>query len=242
MKKAIFLFLAIVISLPLCACSVDQQYQPLLDRLEANDYQGVKTELAQLYDEFAWEQECLKLYNQYEYLICMLDNGEYDTAIQYLRDTKPQPEDEGIQITMDNQQDYFTIGIQEDYQTDRFGNPEWFFTYGVIRLKEEYLPCVVENKPMDLAFNIHWEGVYVTATADFENKTYQVIYRHDSEEKNEEVSIYCRPDDYGEITMVGGSFAGSGYKEGEGNDATYGNYLVEAYEVLDVVGVLYLTK
>ena len=165
MKKAMSLLLALVLCLSLCACGVDKKYTPLLENLDAGNYDGVKDALTELSPEFKADVEKLE---KYQSLIDLLEAENYEDALVDVENRIPVPECEVIEITMDNWDEYFEIVPDHYWHENAFGEGDSLSCGFSLFLKDEYIAqfhltgnseiaCTIAFDAREKTLDIHWK-------------------------------------------------------------------------------------
>jgi len=194
MKKTIAILLALALCLSLCACGVDKQYEPLLEALEANNYEGIKSALGALSPDFANEQEELVTYRQYKSLINSLENEDYEAALSEVAamiPAPPEPVYQAQEITMDNWDTYFELVQNEDWRVNGFGEAEDYRVDYQLKLRDEYL-----EKVNRLNFNL---SVELSFTANYHDATVDLTTR---EVMIGDIATNISGEDTGEVSRV----------------------------------------
>ena len=163
MRKAISLFVASALCLSLCACGVAEQYKPLLEHLENQNYEGIRNEMMVLSPDFAAEQEQME---KYQSLIDALEAEDYETAFADVESRIPTPEYEIIEITMENWEEYFEIVPDHYWITNAFG----------------------EGKGLTVGFSLFLKDVYASRLSQTDNSTIACTVSFDAREKTLDVN------------------------------------------------------
>lgn len=251
MKKVSLFVLFVLLTLGCMSvvCCADEEYAALHEQLDAADYSGVIAELSALSPEFAKEQAKrdadLMLFEKYRSLIDALERRDYAAAQtdmdRLIREASF--EYEAIEITGENWSEYFYISIEDRYDVDYFGNPEYYRLDSRINLKEEYLVRLAEDMENDVRFNFYFVNEPALIRADFVNKSFEVLTKISSPVPQTcEVKAFFRVNADNERSFSG-SFTQSGYSETDrnGNVSYLRDFFLE-YEVLDAVGTIWLYK
>lgn len=225
------------------------EYDALHDQLNAENYEGIIEELCSLSPVFAERysaiEEELLLLEKYRSLIDSLEERDYTAAQagmdQLIRETSS--EYEAVEITGENWSEYFYVSIEEQYDVDYFGNPDYYRLDSRIKLKDEYLIRLVEEMENDVRFNLHFVNEPALVSADFVNKGYEVLHKISPPvSKTCEVqAVFWRNAD--NERSFSGNFAQSGYSDTDenGNVRYLRDFFLE-YEVLDAIGTIWLYK
>ena len=130
MKKIVLVLLTVVMLLVLASCGSNKyaKYDALIDRLEANDYEGAYAELVNLAKANA-------------------AIGNNEDAEDENEESK-EPETETIEINSDNWQEYFEIRKAASVNKDAFGDVQNVYAGYSIHIKDAYLEKTVR---VDLA-------------------------------------------------------------------------------------------
>lgn len=177
MKKTISLFLAIIVCITLCTCGVDEQFNPLLEHLETQNYEGIKNELVLISPDFKAEQEQTaantELLAKYQSLIDHLEAGNYEDALADIESRMPVPEYEVIDITMDNWDEYFEIVPDHYWRKNAFGEGVGLCVGFSLFLKDEYaarlpltgnskIACTVSFDAREKTLDVNWNETTFT--------------------------------------------------------------------------------
>lgn len=210
MKKFFCLIVAAVFCVSLCACGVEEQYKPLLEALEANNYEGIKAELSALSEDFAAERNELAKYRQYEALINTIENEDWDGAlleIDKIIPTPPEPVYLMQEITLDNWSTYFELIIQEDWNVNGFGEAEGYSLNYVLRIREEYLEKINKSN-LALSVELSYPANYHETTVDLTTREISIgdIQNNVSGSETGDVKTVCDISYVEEDGILGGRY------------------------------------
>lgn len=169
MRKVFSLVLAFLLCLSLCACGVDDGYKPLLEAVEAGNYDGIKAALTGLSPDFAAEQAELETYRRYESLISALEKEDFAAAQADLAERIPVPTYHTVEITQENWDTYFEIFPLEDWCLNGFGEAEDYVVHYRFRVKEEYLSDINVNG-INLSVELSYPANYHRGSVDLANR------------------------------------------------------------------------
>lgn len=179
MKKALALLLSCVLCLSLYACGVPKQYQPLMEQLEAQNYEGIKTELTALSPEFKADTERMAEYEslmaKYESLLALLEEERYEEALLDVQNRMPVPEYETIEITMDNWQEYFEFVFDYHWGENAFGEGEQLCVGISLYLKEAYAARLPESGNTVIACTAVFDARETTLEVNWKEKTFEEV-------------------------------------------------------------------
>ena len=127
MKRVIFLALALLLCLGLCACSEPNygEYEALIGYIESDDYTSAYLELHKFF-------------------------GDGELHFEVVESTENMPTEEppapteaedlyvAVEITLDNWQEYFEIVYREKWLENAFGEPTYLSYSHHLQLREEY--------------------------------------------------------------------------------------------------------
>lgn len=181
MKKAIASLLVLVMVLSLCGCrKLEEQYEPLVDALDAGNYDAVKGALMELSSDFATEQEQMvageELLEKYADVIDALENEDYDSAVvgvESRRPIPPEPEYTAVEITMDNWQDYFELKVVENWEKNDFGEVDTLVLSSGLALRDEYRENALGDGKTEITYEMAFDFGERSIEIDFENQTYE---------------------------------------------------------------------
>lgn len=179
MKKIISLVLVLMLCMALVACGTDEKYAALLEHLEANNYEGIKSELAALSPDFQAEQEQMaadaEKLAKYEDLIDLLEAEDYESAMLNVQERIPvpvEPSCSAIAITLDNWQEYYVIEHVEKWHTNSFGETDALSFDVTVCLKPEYADRVANKEDSKTNFDISYDCICRTIDIDYSAQTY----------------------------------------------------------------------
>ena len=172
MKKTISLLLALVMCLSLCACGVDEKYAPLLENLDAGNYEGIKDALIELSPEFKADAEKLA---KYQSLIDLLEAENYEDALVDVENRIPVPECEIIEITMDNWDEYFEIVPDHYWEENAFGEGEALCIGFSLFLKDEYVARLPLVGNSSIACTVSFDAREKTLDVMWKEKTFTEV-------------------------------------------------------------------
>jgi hypothetical protein len=179
MKKAISLFWVLALCLVLCACGVDEQYKPLLEHLDTQNYEGIKNELMVLSPDFKVEQEQMataaEKLEKYQSLIDLLESENYIDALIDIESRIPAPEYETIEITMDNWDMYFEIVPDYYWYENAFGEGESLCVGFSLFLKDAYAARNTPNSNTAIACTVSFDAREKTLDVNWKEKTFTEV-------------------------------------------------------------------
>ena len=172
MKKTISLLLALVMCLSLCACGVDEKYAPLLENLDAGNYEGIKDALIELSPEFKADAEKLA---KYQSLIDLLEAENYEDALVDVENRIPVPECEIIEITMDNWDEYFEIVPDHYWIKNAFGEGRGLTIGFSLFLKDEYASRLSKTDNSTIACTVSFDAREKTLDVNWKETTFTEV-------------------------------------------------------------------
>lgn len=179
MKKTISWILVIAACLTLCACGVDEQFKPLLEHLETQNYAGIKNELVLISPDFKAEQEQsaanAELLAKYQSLLDHLEAENYEDALADIESRMPVPEYEIIDITMDNWQEYFEIVPDHYWRKNAFGEGEGLCVGFSLFLKDEYAARLNLTGNSKIACTVSFDARVKTLDVNWKETTFTEV-------------------------------------------------------------------
>ena len=106
-------------------------------------------------------------YTQYDELINMIEEEDYDGAVAYINNLRPEPTYVTIDLTPENILDYYDLGIvyEEHNNADAYGavyNFDYVTEYRLY-LKEEYEDCLIDKENTHLSVGVEYDYSLIPA-------------------------------------------------------------------------------
>ncbi|SFC34435.1 hypothetical protein [Butyrivibrio sp. YAB3001] len=180
--KKLSLILSMVVSIVLVGCGTEPQHQEM-------SQEEVMTTEAPTTEATADD------YSKYKELFNMLESDDYDGAVKYIDELRPEPAVVIIDLTPDNILDYYDIGlVLKDYRDlDAYGSVKKlrYVTDYRIQLKDEIKEQLVEEPDWSLSVGVEYD--YAIFPAYIKDIDGEVVVDYD---KYEDISTITKNEIY----------------------------------------------